>query len=561
MLGMDSVKSTFNKFSARICPLFVPANRDDFLQKTTEFSEEDSPDVLVFDLEDSIEPHFRASVREKLKQMLVPGSLYRSQLDNKYPGGMMVRINGSTTDFAKEDRIAVREIIRPNFVLIPKVGSGRELREIQEYFGEDIECVPALETLAGYRNREEIFCALKERNPLGSLVVGYEDLSSELGIDRPRRISASGTLSHILHETLISAAYHKIVVFDGICRFFRGREGELILAEESDHAFSLGMRGKFAIHPNQVPLIRKSFQHQKRISQSFELMEQFERVASSGSGVIVREEEGLEQMEDLPSKRLAERRTRHLFQDRSFGEESQSYQKSRPQYPREIFQFLSTLSPSHELALDVGTGNGQAALALAEHFEQVVGIDVDSRQLSYSSPHPRIRYFRRPCDCSGLPVTSVDLVTVATAVHWFPLESFYAEVDRVLKPQGILAVWTYCRPVSHGPLEELLKYYYEDLLIPLLPAPNRWQVSLYRDLPFPRYEEIMPPQFEIRERWTLDRLLEMMKTPAPRQQYLKSFGEDPLDLVSTQIREVFGEEESREICFPLGVRVARKTLG
>ncbi len=47
---------------------------------------------------------------------------------------------------------------------------------------------------------------------------------------------------------------------------------------------------------------------------------------------------------------------------------------------------------------------------------------------------------------NSLPVEdgTADLVTVSQAVHWFtPIESFYNEVDRALKPGGSLAVYEY----------------------------------------------------------------------------------------------------------------------
>jgi ubiquinone/menaquinone biosynthesis C-methylase UbiE len=43
----------------------------------------------------------------------------------------------------------------------------------------------------------------------------------------------------------------------------------------------------------------------------------------------------------------------------------------------------------------------------------------------------------------GLDSASVDIVTVAQALHWFELAPFYAEVERVLRPRGVRAVWTY----------------------------------------------------------------------------------------------------------------------
>jgi ubiquinone/menaquinone biosynthesis C-methylase UbiE len=47
-----------------------------------------------------------------------------------------------------------------------------------------------------------------------------------------------------------------------------------------------------------------------------------------------------------------------------------------------------------------------------------------------------------PCeDCSA------DLVTASMAIHWFDLDGFYAEVDRILRPGGCLAIYNYNIPV------------------------------------------------------------------------------------------------------------------
>ncbi len=64
---------------------------------------------------------------------------------------------------------------------------------------------------------------------------------------------------------------------------------------------------------------------------------------------------------------------------------------------------------------------------------------------------------------------TVDLVTVSQAVHWFrPIENFYKEVDRVLRPGGCLAVYEYGRSqyINHPNVEELSQAYKEvqDLL-------------------------------------------------------------------------------------------------
>jgi ubiquinone/menaquinone biosynthesis C-methylase UbiE len=55
---------------------------------------------------------------------------------------------------------------------------------------------------------------------------------------------------------------------------------------------------------------------------------------------------------------------------------------------------------------------------------------------------------------------SVDLVTVAVAIHWFNFDEFYREVKRVLKPNGILAAWTYSLSEISLEIDSLIKQYY-----------------------------------------------------------------------------------------------------
>ncbi|KAK9996996.1 hypothetical protein SO802_021682 [Lithocarpus litseifolius] len=91
------------------------------------------------------------------------------------------------------------------------------------------------------------------------------------------------------------------------------------------------------------------------------------------------------------------------------------------------------------------------SLNVAENYERVVGTDVSEAQLKLAMPHPRIRYFHTPLSITDGELVdliggenSVDLVTVATAVHWFELPKFYSLVTRLLrKPGGVIAVWGY----------------------------------------------------------------------------------------------------------------------
>ncbi|KAF9607996.1 hypothetical protein IFM89_004393 [Coptis chinensis] len=137
-----------------------------------------------------------------------------------------------------------------------------------------------------------------------------------------------------------------------------------------------------------------------------------------------------------------------------FIKQAKEYQENRPSYPPELIRFIASKTPNHDLAWDVGTGNGQAAVILAGIYKNVVGTDTSEQQLALASKLPNIRYQHTRLNMSlselerdVVAQDTVDLVTVAQAVHWFDLPTFYSRVKCVLKkPTGVLAVWCYIEP-------------------------------------------------------------------------------------------------------------------
>lgn len=130
------------------------------------------------------------------------------------------------------------------------------------------------------------------------------------------------------------------------------------------------------------------------------------------------------------------------FKDHFFGHAA-NYAKFRPNYPRELFEYLASIAPGRGRAWDCATGNGQAAVGLSAFFECVIATDASEKQILGASRSERIEFRVAAAEKSGLESKSIDLVTVAQALHWFDLNAFYAEVIRVLKPRGILAAWCY----------------------------------------------------------------------------------------------------------------------
>jgi SAM-dependent methyltransferase len=243
-----------------------------------------------------------------------------------------------------------------------------------------------------------------------------------------------------------------------------------------------------------------------------------------------------------------------------FAAVSASYADFRPTYPKALFAWLAALSPRHELAWDCACGNGQASIDLAEHFAQVVATDASAAQVAAAAPHPRIAYRVAPAEASGLPAASVDLVTVAQALHWFDLDAFYAEVRRVLRPDGALAAWSYgVLDVEGTVVNPLVQHFYHVTVGSYWP-PERVHVERgYRTLAFP-FAEIAAPPFVMEARWNLPQLLGYLRSWSATGRFMAATGEDPVTDLNGQLAPLWGDaDRRRRITWPLAVLVGRLT--
>src|SRR5688572_27925306 len=101
-----------------------------------------------------------------------------------------------------------------------------------------------------------------------------------------------------------------------------------------------------------------------------------------------------------------------------FKRQSAIYAQVRPHYPDQLFEFLSSLTPAHDLAWDAGTGNGQAAIGLAKHYQKVIATDPAEEQLKHAYQHTHIEYKVQRAELFDGDVGSMDLITCANALHW-----------------------------------------------------------------------------------------------------------------------------------------------
>jgi SAM-dependent methyltransferase len=240
-----------------------------------------------------------------------------------------------------------------------------------------------------------------------------------------------------------------------------------------------------------------------------------------------------------------------------FSQQSAGYSRYRPGYPPELIQWVASRAPAATLAVDCATGNGQAAVALAEHFERVLAVDGSRAQLERAQPHPRVRYECAMAEALPVPDQSVALVAAAQAVHWFDFERFYAECRRVLQPGGVIAVWTYEKFRAGVAIDAVLDRFYYDVIGPYWPAERRYVDEAYASLPFPWAEE-HAPAFGLVTDWILEQALGYIDTWSAVQRYRQAHsGEDPLAALQQGLATVWPAGGTVRLNWPVHLRLGR----
>jgi ubiquinone/menaquinone biosynthesis C-methylase UbiE len=244
------------------------------------------------------------------------------------------------------------------------------------------------------------------------------------------------------------------------------------------------------------------------------------------------------------------------FEDH-FSKHSGQYAQYRPKYPQEIYAYLASIAPGHSLAWDCGTGNGQAAVGLAKHFDKVHATDASTEQISLAYPNDKVEYHVEPAEHVSLAASSTDLVTVAVAIHWFNFDEFYREVRRVLKPNGILAAWTYSLTEITPQIDVLVQRYYAEILKGYWPERIHYLEERYETLPFP-FEEIPAPSFVMKADWDLDQFAGFLDSWSATQRYKAQKGHHPLEIIWQKLAAAWGDEkELRLVRWPLYFRIGR----
>lgn len=238
------------------------------------------------------------------------------------------------------------------------------------------------------------------------------------------------------------------------------------------------------------------------------------------------------------------------FEDHFSGHAS-LYAAARPTYPERVIADLAALAPAANLAWDVGTGNGQAALLLARHFEQVHASDASAEQIAEARADGRVTYAVEPAERCSLPDGGCDLILAAQCLHWFDLPAFWTEARRVLRPGGLLAAigygWWY--------VDERVDTIVAGLLRRLEPhwLPGNWMlIDGYRGIDFPGAEVRVPPA-AIHLEWNREHLEAYILSWSVVQR----LGTQVADDCFAALRDLWPDGERRRVTMPLAIRAAR----
>ncbi|KAM3338329.1 putative methyltransferase DDB [Capsicum galapagoense] len=255
-----------------------------------------------------------------------------------------------------------------------------------------------------------------------------------------------------------------------------------------------------------------------------------------------------------------------------FIKQAQQYSVGRPSYPDNLFNFIASKTPCHDLVWDVGTGTGQAAQSLAKLYKNVIATDASPKQLEFAAKVPNVQY---KCTSPNMSMSeietkigsesSVDLITIAQAMHWFDLPTFYQQAKRLLKkPNGVIAAWCYTTPEVSDSVDAILEKFYTIDTGPYWESPRKLVDEKYKTIDFP-FEAVDgcdhngPFEFKIEKVTDLESYFTYLKSWSAYQTAKEKGAELLTDDVVDKFTSAWNEDGKSEktVTYPIYLRIGK----
>ena len=240
-----------------------------------------------------------------------------------------------------------------------------------------------------------------------------------------------------------------------------------------------------------------------------------------------------------------------------FSKQSDLYARYRPTYPKELYDHILPFVKEKNIAWDCATGNGQAAVVLAEHFKKVIATDISAAQIEKASLKDNIEYLVCPAESTPFEENTFDLVTVAQAYHWIKWDEFKNEVTRVCKPRAVIAIWTYSRnKLGDKKIDDAVYSFYENVTKPYWDYERKYVDELYKTVEF-NFELLPVKQFETILNWQREDMIGYISSWSAIQKYIKVKGHSPIPIIEEEINKLWPEGEVKKVSFPIYLKLGR----
>jgi SAM-dependent methyltransferase len=140
------------------------------------------------------------------------------------------------------------------------------------------------------------------------------------------------------------------------------------------------------------------------------------------------------------------------------------YDRYRPRPPEALLDQLCRYARVERprLVVDLGCGTGLSTRAWSGRAERAVGVEPNPAMLAVAAPAPGVEYREAFAHETGLDDGCADVVTCSQSLHWMEPEPVFAEVARLLRPDGVFAAYDYDWPPFVDPdVDEAFDAYQE----------------------------------------------------------------------------------------------------
>jgi ubiquinone/menaquinone biosynthesis C-methylase UbiE len=241
-----------------------------------------------------------------------------------------------------------------------------------------------------------------------------------------------------------------------------------------------------------------------------------------------------------------------------FSTHAADYAKFRPTYPAQLIEYISSLAERRDVALDCATGNGQAAILLANYFNKVFATDLSVQQISEAERHPRVQYSVSSAESTSFENNTFDAITIAQAYHWVNHQKFAEEATRIGKNHAIVAVIGYnLFRSANQQVTRIVDDFYFNVTDPYWEPERKYVQNLYKDVLFPFAELPVTDSFRMETLWTIEQVEGYINTWSAIKKFIRLNNFNPVPELMVNIKSVWGKEARILFEFPLGLRIGR----